>query len=61
MTMWSLTRTGIIVAMRKISMLMTSERVSPLCIHDGVFFKRLHVSDDEVQRRTWAIGPFTGS
>ena len=37
MTMWSLTRTGTIVAMRRISMLMRSERVPPLCIHDGVF------------------------
>ena len=42
MTMLSLTKTGIIVAMRKISMLMRSERV-PLCIHDGVFL-RLHTS-----------------
>ena len=30
MTMWSLTRTGITVAMRRISMLMRSERVCPV-------------------------------
>ena len=37
MTMWSLTRTGITVAMRRISMLMRSERVSR-CAYMMVFF-----------------------
>lgn len=53
-------RTGITVAMRRISMLMRSERV-PRCAYMMVFyFARLQFSNDTVQRRTWAIGPFTG-
>ena len=61
MTMWNSTRTGITVAMRRISMLMRSEQV-PRCAYMMVFFllSRLHFLDDAVQRRTWAMQPFTG-